>query len=78
MSAESAMHRVRVDGESCVTTGFCVAAAPTMFEIDHTAGHARVLIERVRGGEPLALAEDAASMCPVGAVTVEPERAADA
>jgi ferredoxin len=61
--------RVTVDFDSCVSTGSCARTCPEVFEL-RDDGYLYVLQEEPP--EDLrATVEDAADLCPTGAITVE-------
>lgn len=61
------MARVEVDKDRCISTGFCVADAPAMFEFDE---------EGLAGARPSSdplpeeYLREIAANCPVGAIVV--------
>jgi ferredoxin len=67
--------RVRVDPDLCQAYANCLTAAPDVFTLDEATGLAVVVLE-----EPPAELEravhDAVRLCPVRAITTEPEPSA--
>jgi len=61
--------RIRVDRDVCDLHGQCTLTAPAIFSFD--AAGELVYREEVAGDEE-AKAHDAASVCPTGAIQVEP------
>lgn len=62
--------RVSVDRAVCIGAGMCVNAAPAVFEMDDD-GLAYGSQDDVPEVER-AVVDDAAAMCPVGAIRIEP------
>lgn len=62
------MSEISTDQTRCQGYGNCVAAAPEVFDLSDS-GLVQVLNERPEGPE-LARAREAASLCPVQAITV--------
>jgi ferredoxin len=63
--------RIQVDARRCEGVGYCCEVAPALFELG-AAPPSRALVDEV----PLdaeAAAEEAALLCPTGAITVERE-----
>ena len=61
--------RVVVDYDVCASTGACMQVAPEVFEV-RSDGYLYVLQEEP-GEELRAKVEEAADLCPTGAITVE-------
>ena len=61
----SLVWQVEVDGDTCIGSGMCAASAPRHFEL--VAGVSRPLAGQV---EPDEVVRDAATFCPVEAITV--------
>lgn len=61
--------RIVVDYDACASTGACVQSAPELFEI-RDDGFLYVLQEEP-AEERRPQAEEAAEMCPTGAITIE-------
>ena len=60
--------KAQVDRDLCIGCSLCVEICPTVFQMDNDM-IAKVIVDEVPG-EVLAQAEDAASSCPVSAITL--------
>lgn len=63
---------VNVDAEACVGTGFCISSAPETFHPHPDAGTATLLRTHLTDVGDIVDAEEAALLCPMGAITVTP------
>lgn len=59
-------YRIVIDGLACSGFGDCADLAPDVFELD---SHGKALLRVGTSSDPAVL--DAASACPMGAITVE-------
>lgn len=64
------MKKVVVDRKICLKAGQCYYLQPTIFKAD-SQGWPDILIEHPEEGDDLEAAEDAAEICPSGAIVVE-------
>ncbi len=64
------MKKVVVDRAICLKAGQCYYLQPTIFKADST-GWPDILIEHPESDDDLEAAEDAAEICPSGAITIE-------
>jgi ferredoxin len=62
---------VTVDAEMCSGSGLCLSIAPEVFSMPAGQAHANA-VEGAIEGEQLDLAREAESLCPLGAIRVEP------
>ena len=60
------MFRIVIDGSICSGFGDCADLAPDVFEVD---SHGKALLRVGTSSDPAVL--DAASACPMGAISVE-------
>jgi ferredoxin len=65
-----AMGKVTVDAELCAGSGFCLSVAPDVFSMPPGQEHATPALAEV-SGDQLELAREAASLCPLSAISVE-------
>ena len=63
--------QVTVDDQLCAESAMCVRIAPSIFELSDDADWAVVLTPTVTGEEQIALAREAMSNCPTGAIEIE-------
>jgi ferredoxin len=61
--------RVSVDPDVCTASGQCTAFVPEVFAMDDAEGVARVVTDKL-SPEHVAQVQDAATRCPVRAITV--------
>lgn len=71
MSTVDPVATVEIDKALCSGSGFCLSVAPDVFSMLPGEQQATVAVEQARG-EHLELAREAESMCPLGAIRVEP------
>ena len=64
------MKKVVVDRAICLKAGQCYYLQPSIFKADST-GWPEILIEHPEEEDDLEAAEDAAEICPSGAIVVE-------
>ncbi len=64
------MKKVVVDRAICLKAGQCYYLQPSIFKADST-GWPEILIEHPQEEDDLEAAEDAAEICPSGAITIE-------
>ncbi len=64
------MKKVVVDRAICLKAGQCYYLQPSIFKADST-GWPEILIEHPQEEDDLEAAEDAAEICPSGAIVVE-------
>jgi ferredoxin len=57
---------VSVDQEECIGCGVCVQICPAVFELDESAGKAKVI-----GDASEECVKEAAESCPVGCISIE-------
>ncbi len=64
------MKKIVVDRVICLKAGQCYYLQPSVFKAD-SQGWPEILIELPEEGDDLEAAEDAAEICPSGAITIE-------
>jgi ferredoxin len=65
------MFRIVIDGSICSGFGDCADLAPAVFEVD---SHGKALLRVGTSSDPAVL--EAAAACPMGAISVEEDKAA--
>lgn len=65
------MYKITIDGSLCSGFGDCAQLAPNVFDLD---SRGLALLRSGTSDDPAVL--EAAAACPMGAITVEEERAA--
>ncbi len=64
------MKKVVVDRSICLKAGQCYYLQPSVFKAD-SQGWPDILVEHPEADEEIEAAEDAAEICPSGAITLE-------
>ncbi|MBH76728.1 MAG: ferredoxin [Dehalococcoidia bacterium] len=64
------MKRIVVDRVICLKAGQCYYLQPSVFKAD-SQGWPEIIIEQLEEEDDLEAAEDAAEICPSGAITIE-------
>ena len=64
------MKKVVVDRAICLKAGQCYYLQPSIFQAD-SLGWPDILIEHPESDDDIEAAEDAAEICPSGAITIE-------